>query len=259
MIIRLSLILLGLFYLTTAQAETSKGLTVGEAFSLDTQELLYRETHCQSDDQLNRKVLYKNPDGESIALKSIDYRNGLATPSFKQKHFQTGEETEVVVNGNQVTLSFTDSESQQKKKSFEKHTYSDLPLVIDAGFDAYIREQWDKLVSGEDQRFQFPLVTRSALIELKVSSAECSFEADNTQCFRLEMSNWLYRMLADPIELGYSQDQKRLLRYRGLSNIEDANGNGLNVDIRYDYSNLPQQACTDDKALVLKSETTDHG
>jgi hypothetical protein len=42
-------------------------------------------------------------------------------------------------------------------------------------------------------------------------------------------------MLASPIELGYDSSLMRLNRYRGLSNINDDNGDGLVVDIKYQY------------------------
>ncbi len=50
-------------------------------------------------------------------------------------------------------------------------------------------------------------------------------------------------MLADPIELGYDAADRRLTRYRGLSNIGDGSGNGQVVDIRYEYDDIPSQAC----------------
>ena len=48
---------------------------------------------------------------------------------------------------------------------------------------------------------------------------------------------------SNPIELGYDAELKRLVRYRGLSNIGDGKGQGQVVDIRYRYEDLPQEAC----------------
>ena len=50
-------------------------------------------------------------------------------------------------------------------------------------------------------------------------------------------------MLVAPIELGYDPGSRRLIRYRGLSNIGDGEGNGFAVDLRYDYGNVPEGAC----------------
>lgn len=245
---------------TAVQATQTKVFSIGEAYSISNEELLYRETHCQSDDKLHREVLYKNPDGESIAYKSLDYRNGFMVPSFKQTNFQTNEETRVTLDDEKVTLSFTDANREQTLETLTNKNSADLPMVIDAGFDAYIRQNWDSLVAGQSQSFQFPLASRLTLIELQVSESSCSFQSDNSQCFKLEMSNWLYRMLTSPIELGYDRTQKQLIRYRGLSNIEDENGTGLDVDIRYYYGDIPLQACTlDDKSEALQNERIDHG
>jgi hypothetical protein len=229
--------------ITAAHAAETKPFSIGEAYSINNEELLYSETHCQSDDKLHREVLYKNPDGESIAYKSLDYRNGFMVPSFKQTNFQTREETQVSFDDEKVTLSFTDANREQTQETLTNKNSANLPMVIDAGFDAYIRQNWDSLVAGQSQSFQFPLASRSTLIELQVSESSCSFQSDNSQCFKLEMSNWLYRMLASPIELGYDRTQRQLIRYRGLSNIEDENGAGLDVDIRYYYGDMPLQAC----------------
>ena len=51
-------------------------------------------------------------------------------------------------------------------------------------------------------------------------------------------------MLVTPIELGYDAKLKRLTRYRGLSNIGDGKGEGLVVDIRYNYQDVPAKACS---------------
>jgi hypothetical protein len=72
------------------------------------------------------------------------------------------------------------------------------------------------------------------------------------------MNNWLLRMLVAPIELGYDARLKRLTRYRGLSNIGDGQGNGLVVDIRYNYQDVPAMACgVNDLKLIAKEADSD--
>ena len=118
-----------------------------------------------------------------------------------------------------------------------------LPVVIDAGFDAFVRANWDSLVAGANKSFQFPFAARESLVKLRIKPVSCSYDSETDQCFRLEMNNWLLRMLVAPIELGYDARLKRLTRYRGLSNIGDGQGNGLVVDIRYNYQDVPVMAC----------------
>ena len=68
--------------------------------------------------------------------------------------------------------------------------------------------------------------------------------------FRLEPANWIIRKLADPIAL-VCDNERRLMRYSGVSNIEDTNGEGMTVDIKYAYLKEPHPECvsTDIEAL----------
>jgi len=140
------------------------------------------------------------------------------------------------------------------------HPVTDIakkPVVIDAGFDGFIRGNWEKLVAGDTLELQFPLAYRSSMVSLRVKASACSYETDGAdQCFTLEASNWFYRMLSSPIELGYDPEQLRLARYRGLSNINDEQGKGLVVDIKYSYRALPVAACDTDLLLLSENITS---
>jgi len=224
-------------------ASNTIGQTVGSAYDLESDELLYRETHCVSEDDLAREVIYQDAGGKLIAYKKLDYSSGATTPSFVQKNYYSGELVEVALDEGVVSMAVTDSSSGEALKSSEENPGQKLPLVIDAGFDVFVRQNWDSLVAGESLRFQFPLSDRASLIELRIQPLGCSYPTQSDQCFRLDVANWLLRMLVKPIELGYDSDQRQLTRFRGLSNIGDENGNGLVVDIKYDYQDLSAQAC----------------
>ena len=117
------------------------------------------------------------------------------------------------------------------------------PLVIDAGFDAFVTDHWSSLVDGQQQRFQFPLAAREALVELQIRSAPCTYPTQSDQCFRLAVDNWVLRLVADSIELGYDAQSRRLTRFRGVSNIGDGSGGGMAVDIHYRYHDLAALEC----------------
>ena len=122
---------------------------------------------------------------------------------------------------------------------------ADSPLVIDAGFDAFVTANWDSLVAGRDKRFQFPVAARETLVDLRIESAQCSYDTQTDQCFRLEVDNWLLSMLVDSIELGYDTGLRRLTRFRGVSNISDGSGAGQVVDIHYKYRDLADLQCSE--------------
>lgn len=241
--------------LQSATADQSFDHVVGEAFGLRSADLLYRETHCGTHNKLAREVIYQHRDGSLIAHKMLDYSSGHITPSFVQHNILAKEKIKVTFDQEELSMHVTGSSNRALKSS---HLVTDLatnPIVIDAGFDGFIRDNWNKLVSGEVQEFQFPLASRSRLISLRVKASACSYKTETDQCFNLELSNWFFRMLAAPIELGYDPGMSRLTRYRGLSNIEDERGNGQVVDIRYRYQEIPSPACNIDH-LLLSNNTT---
>tara|TARA_B110000116_G_scaffold272075_1_gene295089 strand:+ start:8135 stop:8836 length:702 start_codon:yes stop_codon:yes gene_type:complete len=200
---------------------------IGEAFDLNNQTLRYREYHYYSDDKLSHKVLYRDADDILLVEKNIDYRSGFTTPEYALLVGPEQHRASVQWQKNQLKLQDVEGAPVTMEVSH--------PLVIDAGFDHYVRENWLRLTAGNTLEFYFPLVNRSTLAKLRIKQSSCSYKTETNVCFRLEVSNWLLRLLLDPIELGYSAESKLLLRYRGLSNIEDVQGRGMVVDIHYSY------------------------
>jgi hypothetical protein len=57
----------------------------------------------------------------------------------------------------------------------------------------------------------------------------------DTLSIRLEVDNWFLRLFAPHIDVEYGFRQRRLLRYEGISNLEDASGEHDKVVITYTY------------------------
>lgn len=218
-------------------------ISSGQAFELNSDRKLYQETYCTTEDAHRQTVIYRDTAGEVIALKELDYSSGATSPSYVQRNYRSGETTSVEKNGDSLELSIAagSDETAAKSKTIKINLQADL--VIDAGFDNYVRQHWDSLRSGHSNRFQFPLATRSRLLELRLRGVDCSYQSARDQCFMLEMTNWFYRMLVNPIELGFDSELRRLKRYRGLANIEDEAGDGLAVDIHYRYEGNDALSC----------------
>jgi len=219
------------------------GETVGAAYDLQSGELLYRETHCVSADGFDREVTYQDVAGKLIARKLLDYRSGLITPSFVQHNLYSNESIEVGLDQGAVSMAVIDLDDRVASKIALEQPDAALPVVIDAGFDGFVRQHWDELVACASREFQFPFADRQSLVDLRIQPLACSYQTQTDQCFRLDLASWLLRIVVKPIELGYDASSRRLTRYRGLSNIGDANGNGLVVDIRYDYDGIAPQTC----------------
>jgi len=233
-----------------AVANQSAEHVIGDAFGLKSNDLLYSETYCRIQDELASEVIYQHRDGTLLAHKVLDYQSGPTTPSFVQHNIQAKEKIKVSFDQQEVSMSVTASGNVELEDKYPVIDIESTPLVIDAGFDVFIQDNWDKLVSGKTMEFQFPLASRSSLVSLQVKSSVCSYETETDQCFKLEPANWFFRMLASTIELGYDANLARLTRYRGLSNINDESGKGLIVDIKYRYQATPGTACSIDRLLL---------
>ena len=246
--------LLVLAAMQVAVAKQASAHVIGEAFDLKNDDFLYTETHCGIG-EISSEVIYQHSDGTLLAHKQLDYQSGAATPSFVQRNLQANETVEVSFDQQEVLMSVTDSANKEIEKISPVTDIDSNPLVIDAGFDVFIRDNWDTLLSGKTLEFQFPLASRSSLVSLQVKPSACSYATETDQCFALEPANWFFRMLASPIELGYDAGLARLTRYRGLSNINDESGKGLIVDIRYRYQASPGTACSIDRLLLSDNAT----
>ncbi|MCB1844242.1 MAG: hypothetical protein KDI09_14875 [Halioglobus sp.] len=192
---------------TSVRAIEGQPDVIGSAYDESGQELLYRELHFCSDSQLQCSVDYRDPAGTGIAFKELDYSPGPHQPALVMRDLRNELEHVVSASGNEV--------------------------VVDAGFDNYVRSRWDELSAGEPVRFRFKVVDFDDPIPMKaLQQADC---AEERLCLKVTVDSWLLGFFADPIELTYARDSKRLLRFRGVSNLRGPNGESQTVDIRYTY------------------------
>ncbi len=222
-----------------AWAETQSVDYIGEAYDLErADKLLYREQHSLSQRRNNdgsvtpisRRVEYFSADGELIAEKTNQYR-GLATqPDFilKDLRHNYAEQAEQLADGWRLTLR-EDGASESRMIND-----ADYELVIDAGFDDFIRKHWDALLKGQTVPFSFASVARQTSVNFEVEASNperLQQPLKITMTLRSSLLSWLL----DPIQLDYQRSTRRLLRYRGLSNLQDNKQKGQQVDIRYRY------------------------
>lgn len=217
---------------------------IGDAYALNSNKLLYTEFHSFSDKGDQHRVSYRTANDQPLADKIIVYQQNPAAPEFHQQNHHT--QTEISVNWQDDTLRI-----RSMPDGFDKlvNPAADLPVVIDAGFNMFIRQHWDALINGDSKVFNFAFAKRGSMIHMRISRTACDLPAasdrrDNSDepnkassntdsiCLVLQPDSWIFKMLAPPTKLTYRPD-KILLRYRGLSNIDTETGDNQLVDIRY--------------------------
>jgi hypothetical protein len=206
----------------------------GYARSLDTGELLYVESHAVSEGggaRERRVVLYRcDPDSVPFARKQLAYSATRTMPEFTLEDARSGfaEGFERAAHGPTV---FARSGPRAPTRSGVIRLSSGL--VVDAGFDDFVREQWDSLESGATRKVPFLVPSLLDSVDFRIRKvAYVTIDGDPASVIRLAIAGPLGWLLPD-IEVSYRKRDRRLMRYRGLTNIRDAGGELLKAQIDF--------------------------
>ena len=256
----LALILPLCLSLTTnaAEAVESKSLThtkdqsihySGTAYSLDNDQILYREDHTltMKDGQpIERTTLYYDADNQLFAEKNNRYRSQFnnsdsnnsdsnntgsdnsATPDFMLTDDRYGYSESMEQDGKRWRVEYKEPE-ESGNKILAKPDYTP---VIDAGFDEFVRAHWNDLMEGDTVNFSFAVPSRLEWIDFRLIPLA---QKDGTLTVEMRLKSRWIAWLLDPVFLTYDIKSKRLLTYRGLTNIRTMNGDGIKAEIRYTY------------------------
>lgn len=202
----------------------------GIATDLKSDKLYYVEEHKEllSQHQLVETIIqYKDAAGEIIAKKVIDYSENKITPSFEQQDYRDGYVEGITYQGDKLVFKYRKSSSDKlKTKTISKPA----DLVVDGGFNYYIKAHWDELLVGQSMVFNFAVPSQLDYFSFRLYKESNQSDA---VVFRMEPDNFILRNLVDPIRVTYKKSTKRILKYEGLSNINDRGGKSYLVKIMY--------------------------
>src|SRR5690606_24213789 len=140
----------------------------GEARSTESASLLYVEDHLLRTEEgrpTERLVLYRCPDGEAFARKQVRYGEPPFAPQFEildarfdyREGFSRGK-----IAGETFVQRGADDELQKEAIALGES------LVVDAGFDEFVRAHWDVLAAGKDVPLRFLVPSRLSSYGFKV-------------------------------------------------------------------------------------------
>lgn len=245
---------LGLLLMTPAAAsEERQPWAIGEAWSRAGDALLYREYHYAEDDNFDMptRVLYQRENGELFAGKTIDYGVSVTAPAVNFTDFRSGThistEHDNPSEPRYVRVAFTeDAEAGTRNRNLQ---LADR-LIIDAGFDAFIRQNWESLTDGNRLTAPFLVPSRMDTVRVSITGSDvrdCNAISttplrayEDIVCFTVRPAGLLRVVgwLVEPIRLAYSRDSQRLLMFDGVSNIPDDQGEGQHVVLVYTYPSV---------------------
>lgn len=210
----------------------NKVRVIGSAYDPKSGALFYTEEHVKPS-PTEHQVVYKEVSGEVFAVKELRYHVQASAPSFKQTNERNGEITQVErISAGQMKITYISKTGARAKVDTID---VDKRLIIDAGFDPFVRENWQTLDQGDDIEVDFLVATRQFKAPFLVEKTDCIAGVEGAFCLLIKPNAWWVKLAVDPIFIAYDRRTQNLLRYLGRGNISEANGDYLTVDIRYLY------------------------
>ena len=221
----------------------------GTATELATRRPLYSEQHFlrYRDDQIaQRIVLYQCADGRPFARKQVEYVDRFA-PDFDTVDVGRGLHEGLRSRSGEREVFYRETTADTEATKLLPRTKE---MVADAGFDEFVRAHWDALLSGQSKKLDFLVPSRLGVHAFRVSHVHATVtDGIPSQVFRLRLSGVLGWVLP-AIEVYYSDAQRTLVRYEGLSNLQDAEGNHYKARIVFP----PQDRLVSDVAALRKAQ-----
>ena len=198
----------------------------GTAVDSDDGRVLYRESHylaMEGASVLERLVLYRCADGQPFARKRVaPVLDSPWLPEFDLTDARLGYREGVDAKGKLFEV-FVQESAQD---AIERETLEKAPvdLVGDAGFDRFVQDHWDTLVAGQTVRFNFLVPSRLDYLGFKVQQVgEERIGERPVRVFRLALGG-LLGLVVSGIDVSYDADSRVLMRFSGLTNVRDPDG-----------------------------------
>ena len=116
----------------------------------------------------------------------------------------------------------------------EKILELEEPYVIDGGLTYFFIKNWSRLLNNEIVEFNFIAPSKLDYFRFRVSkNAIVDLGNRKGLQLKLEVNSFLLRAFVDPILITYDLENKKILSYKGISNINDDNGKSYSVIIDF--------------------------
>jgi hypothetical protein len=224
-------LLLALTCLLTAGTTQAAQFYEGTAYARAGGPALYAEAHYlyAADGAPRQLVLYRCPAGAAFARKLLLDSPASVAPDFDFVDARNGYREGVrVENGQRIVYVQKNAQAARVAKPLP----AQADMVIDAGFDTYVKTHWDALSSGV-AHIPFLLPSRFGFIGIKLGgSANAREDGQDLRTLQMRLDAW-YGFVAAPIELTYVSAERRLRRFEGIGTIRT--DDGRNQDVRIEF------------------------
>jgi len=171
-------------------------------------------------------VRYFDVNGDIIATKAMSYAGLPQHPDISQSDLRRNIDVRArVIDQTLKTIRY---ESGQE---WAHEIPLDESIIVDAGFDAFVRNNWALFVENVPRPYKFAVAGQKRL--LRVTITKQSGSAGET-AFVIRPSNPFIRIVVPDIHLVYNEDL-RLVGYEGLTNLYLPDGHSRHVAVEFKH------------------------
>ncbi|PKL83417.1 MAG: hypothetical protein CVV24_04995 [Ignavibacteriae bacterium HGW-Ignavibacteriae-3] len=234
----LTIIIMSLMGINGADT-TSVKIYTSRAMDLKNDKLIYREFHEEkfAGDRIVKSITkYKDTQNNVLSERIMDFADDLTKPKFVLNDFRSGYiEGAEPLSGNNVRV-YTRENFDGRLE--EKILKVNSPFVIDGGLTYFFRENWEDLLKGKTVEFNFITPAKLDYFRFRVSkNSIIEVGGRKGLQIKLEINSFILRAFVDPILITYALDNKEILHYKGISNVNDENGKSYSVEIDFTNKN----------------------
>jgi hypothetical protein len=213
----------------------------GYAYDLKSGKYLYTEVHeqhVQGDRWIGGTMTYFDPQGHQIGRKTLDFSKDSCIPTYHLTLNGSGYEEGISSVGDKIDMFKRHAAGEaEEHASLDKTT----AMAADSGFHIYIRSHFAELMAGQTVAFKLIVPGNLDAFKFRIRRiGDTQFEGLSAIRLLVEPDS-LLRFLVDPLELTYEPKERKLLEYRGISNVHDASGKAYTARIAF-YSKPPADA-----------------
>ncbi len=214
----------------------------GYAYDLKSGKYLYTEVHEQKvtdSSWISGSITYYRPDGQRFGYKTLDFSKDQVLPAYRMEQFDMGRIEAITDNGDPLQMMIKlGPDKPEKTGSIPKKPM----MTADSGFHMFIRAHFAELMRGDTIKFAFAAASELDQFKFKMYRIDdTTFEGAKAVRIKVEPAT-LLTFLVDPLILTYHEESRRLLEFRGISNIHDPKSRKANI-VRISYfTNPPEDA-----------------
>ncbi|XOV89642.1 MAG: hypothetical protein ACFHX7_07095 [Pseudomonadota bacterium] len=217
-------LLLCLALAAASSASAAVEHAIGFARDIQTGNLRYIEHHQWPGDGSHR-IDYYTPDRSPLAFKAMTFPALPQHPDIQQADFSRNISAQArsVVDGIRIT----------SQKDNEENSYlltGDPDLVLDAGFDAWIKDNWTSLLDQGERRLRFAIVGVERTLAMNLRATPTA----EGLVINITPANWFVSLLVPKMVLQYDQS-RRITAFEGYSNLVPRKGEGKILVINYQH------------------------